>query len=112
MAPLDHETRLLLIRFACAMAWTDLELHPTERTAVYDLFSRLELPEKDRARVSEWLKTPPLVDDVDPQEIPKVAATLFLEECERIVEADGVLREEEIDAMQLLRQILLPAATS
>lgn len=104
---LDSQTRLLLLRFACAMAWTDLELHPKEREAVMLLLGRLELDDlATRKQVEAWLKVPPSADEVDPQTIPLEHKEVFLEECRRMAEADGVIRDEEEEALQLLEEIL------
>jgi tellurite resistance protein len=78
---LDDDTRRLLLRFACAMAWADFELHPKERTAILGLVERLEVGEDARAEVAQWLRCPP-------------------------PPADGVVREEEREALELLQQIL------
>lgn len=103
---IDPESRMLLLRFACAVAWTDFELHPRERAAIVNLVERLGLTGSERLQVEGWLSCPPDPDDVDPQLVPPSLRELFLLECEAIVRADGVVRPEEADTMSLLRQIL------
>jgi uncharacterized tellurite resistance protein B-like protein len=109
--PLDHldaDTRVLLIRFVCAMAWTDLEFHPKERDRVFSLVDRLELTDAQRVEIAGLIKTPPPADDVDPQAVPLEVRKLFLDECRRMAEADGIVRDEELETLELLESILTP----
>ena len=107
MATLDRPTRLKLLRFVCAMAWADLEVVEAEREALRELLRRLELDDAEtRAQVQRWLALPPPADEVDPLTIPLEQRELFVRECQRMVEADGVVVDAERDAMELLRGIL------
>lgn len=107
MDRLDYKTRLQLIRFACAMAWADLTIQPEEREYILSLMEalKIERPE-DREEVHRWLKGPPPPEAVDPLQIPRSAREVFLEECAQVMHADRVVREEESEALELLRRIL------
>jgi hypothetical protein len=107
METLDIKTKLQLLRFVCAFGWSDLEMHPAEREAILAMMEKLEVTAPDeRHKVAEWLSAPPEADEVDPQSIPKEKRDLFLAECHAIIEADGVLRSAEQEAITLLRRIL------
>ena len=52
---LSRDERLLLLRFACAFAWTDLEVTAKERAFVRRLVERLELIGDEAEEVEGWL---------------------------------------------------------
>jgi bacterioferritin len=107
MAALDSATKLQLVRFACAFAWADLSVHPAERAEILALMERLHIDQPaERQAVIRWLKSPPDADELDPLEIPHEHRELFVRECEEIIRADGVIKPEEIDAIQTLRKVL------
>jgi bacterioferritin len=104
---LDKESRLRLIGFACAMAWSDLELHEKERARVLSLMERFDITDPaDRKKVIDWLKRPPPVDELDPYAIPRSARQMFVEECEEIMRADGKIHPEETATLTILKKVL------
>lgn len=106
MEMLTIKDRMLLIRFVCAFAWSDLELHPKERERVFSLMERLELSDEQQLEVIRWLQSPPAPEEVDPHAIPKDKRDLFLQECHAMIEADGELQADERESMVVLRRIL------
>jgi uncharacterized tellurite resistance protein B-like protein len=97
----------MLMKFVCSMAWADLEVVAPEREAMRSLMQKVGLDDAEHKRLVElWLQVPPPVDDLDPHAIPLDQRELFLRECQTMVEADGVVVDEERDAMELLRAIL------
>jgi tellurite resistance protein len=106
MDSLDPETRLKLCAFACAFAWADFTVQPEEREHLARLVKRLKLDEDERRKVEAWLKSPPPLDDLDPQGIPQAKRALFLKEAEDVIRADGVVQPEEEDSIKVLRRIL------
>lgn len=112
MKELDQEQKLLLMGFCCSFAWADMELHPSERAAILKLVDRLHIDERGKAKVQQWLKSPPPPDDLDPYAIPKEARADFLAECEAIIRADGVVHPEETETMSLLTRVLFGDAAA
>jgi hypothetical protein len=55
---LSRDERLLLIKFVCAYAWTDLEIHVAERRFVERLVKRLGL-DATTGRGQQWLHVAP-----------------------------------------------------
>jgi bacterioferritin len=107
MAELDRPTKLKLMEFVCSFAWADLSVHPSERQMVFSLMEKLHIDDpEDRKSVVSWLKSPPPFEDLDPLEIPREHRDLFIDECEVMIRADGVIKPEEADAIRLLREIL------
>ena len=54
---LSRDDRMLLLRFVCAFAWTDLEIHQGERQFVERLIGRMELSADDRAEALSYLQS-------------------------------------------------------
>jgi uncharacterized tellurite resistance protein B-like protein len=106
MKRLKKEERLQLLRFVCSFAWADFEIQPEEKQYVIDLMRKLDMPADEAAQVEEWLKLPPVVDQVDPTEIPKKHRELFLENVRGVVMADGVLAPEEQENLRLFEELV------
>ncbi len=104
---LEPEERLRLMKFVCSFAWADLEIHPKERRFVADLIRRLELEPDERRQVVQWLNVPPSPEEVDPMLVPREHRNLFLVSVVGIIEADGVVTEEERDNLALLQSLLV-----
>ncbi len=103
---LDHAARLRLLRFVCAFAWADLEVHPQERSFVMRLVRRLGLSEAEERRVENWLEVPPDPEAVDPTDIPATHRRVFLAAIDGVIAADGEIAPEERESLQLLHQLL------
>ena len=105
-ADLDPEQRLKLLRFVCAFAWADLEVHPQERAFALRLIRRLGLGEEEERQVESWLQVPPPPETVDPLDIPAEHRRVFLAAIDGVIAADGAIAPEERESLQLLEQLL------
>jgi uncharacterized tellurite resistance protein B-like protein len=56
--------------------------------------------------VDSWLQVPPLIDDVDPADIPLAHRKLFLDTMRELVLADGSVDEQEQASLALLEDLL------
>lgn len=107
---LSRQDRMSLIRFVCNAAWGDVEIQDEEKTHILKMADRLKLEEDEVAQVEKWLKSPPPIDSVDPTAIPRRHRELFLKEMKAIVDADGVITDEEEDLLSLMTALLHPGA--
>jgi uncharacterized tellurite resistance protein B-like protein len=105
-ANLDRDQRMLLLKFVCAFAWTDLEVRDSERAFVERLVARMELDEADREQVEEWLHVAPSPESVDPAKIPPQHKRTFIEAARAIIYADGEVDDEEREQLDRLREAL------
>lgn len=105
LADLPKGDRLLLLRFVCSFAWTDLEVDEEERRFVRRLASRLDLDPEEEKQVSRWLQVPPLPEEVDPQDVPPEHRDLFCKALRAVAERDGVVNEEEALTLQLFDRL-------
>lgn len=103
---LSRGERLQLLKFACAAVWSDLEVSATEKSFILSLALRLGLPEDDVDKVRQWLETPPLPEEVDPNRVPPEHRQIFLEAIQEAVEADHVVDAPEHETVRLLRELL------
>ncbi len=103
---LDRTERLSLMKFVCSFAWADLKILPEERQFIADLVRRLELDGDEGAKVVSWLEVPPRPEEVDPTAIPAGHRRLFFDSIVGIIEADGVISEEERDSLALFEGLL------
>lgn len=104
IATMTPTTRKKLVQMACVAAWSDLEIRPEERRAIFDLATQLALPGADLAEIKDWLSAPP--PDFDPYDIPNEHRQAFLEAFLEIVTADGRIDPEESEAIRLLRELV------
>jgi hypothetical protein len=104
LAPAD---RLKLLRFVCSFVWTDLRVTQAERDFVMRVVGRLDLPAVEIRQVESWLASPPEVDALDPEMVPKEHRHLFLQAAQAAVEADGRVVPAEADALALFRELLV-----
>ena len=98
--------RLRLMKFVCAVAWTDLEVSGEERLFVADCIRSLELSAEERRAVWQWLEVPPAAEDVDPTDIPPAHRQAFIEALGRVVAADQEITPEERETLILLCQLV------
>jgi uncharacterized tellurite resistance protein B-like protein len=103
---LSRDERLLLIKFVCAYAWTDLEIHEGERRFVERLVQRLELDAGDRAQVEQWLHVAPAPGEVDPSLVPAAHRRAFVESVRAVLYADGQVEAEEREQFERLKSAL------
>lgn len=103
---LDNNERMQLMKFVCSFAWADLEVHPHEREFVERMVRRLELDSEERKQVDYWLDVPPPADEIDPTAVPFEHRKTFVDAIVGLIEADGVVSEEERDSLALFEHLL------
>lgn len=103
---LSREDRLLLLKFVCGYAWTDLEVTESERRFVRRLCEKAALPDEDRAEVERWLDVSPSPEDVDPAKLPREHRKLFLDAARAMIYADGKVDPDERVSLDKLRASL------
>ncbi len=103
---LSREDRLLLLKFVCAQAWTDLQIHEGERRFVERLIQRLELDASERAQVEQWLHVAPAPGEVDPALVPEAHRRAFVEAVRAVMYADGQVEAEEREQLERLKSAL------
>jgi tellurite resistance protein len=106
METLNTEDRLSLMRFVCSFAWADFEIQDEERSFIGKLISALDLQPAERAQVDEWLKVPPMPEEVDPTQIPRKHREVFLDTVKAVVMSDGVLDPDEEENLKLFVELL------
>ena len=106
MRELEKDDRLRLLRFVCSFAWTDLKITDEEREFVRRLVARSELDPEERARVDEWLRTPPDPEDVDPAEVPHAHRELFVRMARQVCAVDGRIVPGERDTLAIFEELL------
>jgi len=104
--PLSRDEKLLLLRFVCAFAWTDLKVREQERVFVRRLAARLELDPAGAADVEQWLHVAPAPGSVDPNSIPKEHRRVFIEAVRAVIYVDGEVDAEERQRFEQLRAAL------
>ena len=98
--------RMLLLKFVCAFAWTDLQVKDSERRFVRRLISHLGLSPEDTEQVEEWLTIAPSPQSVDPRKIPPEHRRAFVEAVRAVVYADGEVDAEEREQLDKLKAAL------
>ena len=106
LSELDRADRLRLLKFVCAFAWADLEVHPQERAFAMRLVRRLGLDEAEERQVKGWLEVPPPPESVDPTDIPAEHRKVFLAAIDGVIAADGEVQPEERESLRVLEQLL------
>lgn len=103
---LGPDQRLLLLKFVCAFAWTDLEIRDAERNFVLRLVDKLGLGADDRAQVESWLTVSPPPSALDPSAIPPEHRRAFIESIRALIYVDGSVDPEEREQFERLRAAL------
>lgn len=103
---LSRDDRLLLLKFVCAFAWTDLEVTDTEKNFVRRLIEKLGLDDADRQEVESWLHVAPAPSDVDPALVPAEHRRTFVEAVRAVIYADGKVDDEERAQLDKLKAAL------
>jgi uncharacterized tellurite resistance protein B-like protein len=103
---LSSKDRLRLMKFVCSFAWADLEVRPEERAFIAQLIRGLELGRDEEIQVHGWLDLPPALDGLDPTTIPVDHRRFFLEAIEGVIHSDGQLATEELESLEIFRQLL------
>ena len=102
---LNREERLQIMRFVCAFAWADLEIHPTERSLVQRFAQALDMPEEEIGIVDTWLKRPPRPEEIDPYDIPSDLRETVLAAAHAMCVTDGDFEEKESELLALLKSL-------
>ena len=89
--------RMNLMRFVCSFVWTDLRVAQSERDLVMRIAGRMALSEPELAQVSQWLRQPPAVDDIDPTSIPRAHRALFLQAGVAVIPICAAVLEQELE---------------
>jgi tellurite resistance protein len=103
---LSRPERLLLLKFACAFAWTDLRVKDSEKSFVRRLVARFGLEPEDRAQVEQWLHVAPAPSELDPSLVPAEHRRTFLEAARAVIYADGEVDAEEREQLERLKAAL------
>jgi uncharacterized tellurite resistance protein B-like protein len=103
---LSRDERMLLLRFVCAFAWTDLEIHQAERQFVERLIARMELSAEDRAEALSYLHVAPSPEATNPKLVPKEHRRVFIEAVRALIYADGDVDDEERERFEKLKVVL------
>lgn len=106
LGDLDSEARLRLVRFVCSFAWADLEVQDAERSFVHRMLDQLGLDEEEQEQARQWLKVPPMPEEVDPTDIPTEHRQVFLNTILQLVGADGFIDEKEMETLSLFEKLL------
>jgi uncharacterized tellurite resistance protein B-like protein len=100
---LSASDRLLLMKFLCAFAWTDLEVSDKERHFVRRLVELAKLGPDDAKQVEEWLEVAPAPSSVDPKLVPPQHRRLFVDSIRALVYADGKVDPDERESFDRLK---------
>ena len=103
---LSRDERLLLLRFVCAFAWTDLEIKDGERKFVARLMHRMQLSPEDRAEVDGYLHVAPSPESTNPRLIPREHRRVFIDAVRALIYADGDVDIEERERFGKLQAAL------
>lgn len=103
---LSRDHRLLLLRFVCAFAWTDLEIKDGERKFVQRLMDRMQLSPDDRKEVEGYLHVAPSPESTNPKLVPPEHRRVFIDAIRALIYADGEVDTEERQRFELLQQAL------
>jgi len=97
---------MLLLKFLCAFAWTDLEVSEKERRFVNGLVQRMGLLPNEAKQVEEWLDVAPAPHSVDAKRIPKEHRKLFVDAIRAVIYADGKVDADERASLDELQKSL------
>ena len=103
---LSRDERMLLLKFVCAFAWTDLTIHEGERKFVERLIERMRLSSDDRAEALAYLHVAPSPEATNAKLVPKEHRRVFVEAVRALIYADGEVDAEERDRFEKLKGML------
>lgn len=103
---LSRDERMLLLKFVCAFAWTDLEVTDSEKAFVQRLVKRMSLDAAERAEVERWLHVAPAPSELDPSLVPDAHRRAFVEAVRAVIYADGNVDDEEREQFERLKVAL------
>jgi uncharacterized tellurite resistance protein B-like protein len=100
---LSDDDRLLLLKFVCAFAWTDLTVTEGERRFVERLMNGMDLSENDRQTVNSWLDVAPPPSTIEADQVPPEHRRGFVEAVRALIYADGEVDAEERERFEKLK---------
>jgi len=103
---LSRDDKLLLMKFVCAFAWTDLRVRDPEKSFVRRLAQRMGLSGEDTEQVEQWLSVSPAPGSIDPKRIPHEHRRAFLEAVRAVIYVDGEVELEERLRFEQLKAVL------
>lgn len=103
---MSRDERMLLLRFVCAFAWTDLTIHQGEQKFVERLLERMQLSRDDRAEALAYLHVAPSPEATNPKLVPKAHRRVFIEAVRALIYADGEVDAEERERFEKLKTAL------
>lgn len=103
LVELPIRERLRVLALLAHLAWVDDELEPREAALVRELATRAALLPDERARVEEWLESPPPTELIGAaRALAPEGRALFGELARTLVDADGRRTEDETQTLELL----------
>lgn len=107
LSELPSRERLRVLALLAHLAWVDDELDEREAALVRELASRAALLPDERARVDEWLETPPSDDLLgSARALAPESRALFCDLAHRLADADGKRTDDEAQTLVLLGLLL------
>jgi len=100
------EDRLLLLKFLCAFAWTDLRVTDRERAFIEHVMNRLSLSDDERDQVHDWLLVAPAPSSVTASQVPAEHRRAFIETIRALIYSDGSVDSEEREHFEKLKAAL------
>ena len=100
------EDRLLLLKFLCAFAWTDLRVKDRERAFIERVMNKLPLSDEDRDQVHDWLLVAPAPSTVAASAVPTQHRQAFIEAIRALIYSDGSVDDEERAQFEKLKAAL------
>ena len=97
---------MLLLRFVCAFAWTDLEIRAGERKFVERLMDRMLLSADDLREVEGYLHVAPAPEATNPKLVPREHRRIFIDALRALIYADGSVDAEERERFDRLQAAL------
>lgn len=107
LSELPSRERLRVLALLAHLAWVDDELDEREAALVRELAAKAALLPDERARVDEWLETPPSDDLLgSARALAPESRALFCELAHRLADADGKRTDDEAQTLVLLGLLL------
>ena len=103
----EHDVRsraIALIKFT--PEFTVCELAISVMILVERLIRRLKLDEAEKQEVLQWLESPPPLESVDPDLVPREHRMKFLAAIESIITVDGEVSPEERESLIVFAQLI------
>lgn len=97
---------MLLLRFVCAFAWTDLQIRSGERKFVERLMNLMQLSADDRREVEGYLHVAPAPEATNPKLVPREHRLVFIDALRALIYADGEVDDEERERLDRLQAAL------